>query len=748
MIFVNSFQFKLSIIFIALFCYFTSFAEENNLTIPKEENECVTSENRDISLPPGDEKQEILDDEDKITPPSNEEKDASTSEDNKENINEDIEKNEFSPQIDTDENLYLKTHKEEDLSLPRIKAIVISEDKSMLLSHDFEDTEGAAFISVDSHFDSTVLAKMLERQFVGKVISEDSIKQLYESIKSYFTGHAYPDITVDILPQKANETIVKVALSNMVNSDEAKKKAIPYVTSIVLADNEKTLNKQSFDDARGVVVSGLDIPGKSSKLINRLNRLFINKVISKENILSLKHEIILYYKNNNRPVISVNIPKQNITKGILRVIITDATLTEINVVGNKYFSDNQYMKNISLKAGAKISEKDLLRDINFINRNPFRNVDVIYKPGVMPATTDIDLETREIRPVRAFYGADNTGLDLIGRCRYMVGMHVGNLFWQSQVLTYQITKSFASHSFEAHTFQYSVPLPWKHMINMYGGYSRFYAKTPAFPTGENKGRSSQGSIRYDIPLLPSNNGLHDIILGFDYRRTNNTVEFVNQKPVYGGLVNLTQFSLSYEATFNKDWGQMALALGGFLSPGKWLHNQTNSRYQTLRPYAKNKYFYGKASVKSLVRLPKDFSFSLLLDMQGASCNLLPSEEFGVGGYNTVRGYEEHQINGDNGVLISSEIRTPSFGMLHSFLSKKIPDHLQLLLFLDYGKAWLHKQDNGEIPIKQHLVSVGPGIRYVIDPFLSLRFDWGYKLCHKLRYSKEKSKLHFGLNISF
>lgn len=38
--------------------------------------------------------------------------------------------------------------------------------------------------------------------------------------------------------------------------------------------------------------------------------------------------------------------------------------------------------------------------------------------------------------------------------------------------------------------------------------------------------------------------------------------------------------------------------------------------------------------------------------QLASTNLLPSEQMGLGGYNSVRGYLERQVNVDNGLIVN------------------------------------------------------------------------------------------------
>ena len=636
-----------------------------------------------------------------------------------------------------------------NIFLGNAQAIVLVDDENILNSNNFDGTQGVVIIGVKIPGKSENLTQDLERVFIQRAITEEKIYRLKKMIVDFFQNNGRKDVTVEIPVQNLSKGIIKVVVNDNTQEEspiDQEKIIAPSIKAIVLAQNVERFNTQSFNDAEGVLILELDIPGKEINLNDKLNSLFINRVLTKDTLFDIKHEILLYYKKNDRPIVDVYIPPQNVTNGVLRVVVIDAKVDEIKVSGNKYFKNKQFLKYISLKPGDTISEKKLLKDVNFLNRNPFRNVDVVYAPGRYPDTTDIDLYVREIRPVRAFYGADNTGLDLIGKERFHTGIHFGNLFWQSHVLSYQLTKSYRPHAFEAHTLQYTIPLPWKHLIFLLGGYSKVSPDVPRAESATSKGKSGQGSIRYDIPLTPYNFIIHDLILGFDFKRTNNSAEFSERHDTFGKNANLTQLVLSYESNYQRGNLQISLELGVYWSPGEWLPDQSNTTYQTLRPHAEHNYIYGTAVLSWLARLYKDFTWSTLIRTQFSNRNLLASEQFGLGGYNSVRGYDEHQINGDSGVLISSEIRTPDFGIFHYLFSRKIPDHFQILGFIDYGKAWRDKREQ-DVSKSQHIWSVGPGIRYVIDPFLSLRLDYGYKMKRK-NYPGGKKKLHFGVNMSF
>jgi hemolysin activation/secretion protein len=135
-------------------------------------------------------------------------------------------------------------------------------------------------------------------------------------------------------------------------------------------------------------------------------------------------------------------------------------------------------------------------------------------------------------------------------------------------------------------------------------------------------------------------------------------------------------------------------------------------------------------------------------VQWASTNLLPSEQIGAGGYSTVRGYDEYEASGDEGYLVNAEVRTPAFSIGNLFGLKKATDRLQALVFTDYGSVWKKKIVFGEDP-HQDLWSIGPGLRYTISPYFSMRFDYGFQLTDTGQSTRDyNSRGHLGLVLSY
>lgn len=515
---------------------------------------------------------------------------------------------------------------------------------------------------------------------------------------------------------------------------------IPELNGVILSSEVKHFSKEEIERAAGgIEIVNLQIPGKIQQLNRQIADKFLGKPLTKQGLLDLKREIILYYRNNGRPIVTVEIPEQKIVSGVIQIVVIEGKLGKVTAEGNKYFKSSALESFIRLEKGQAINSNTLITDLDWINRNPFRQVDVIYAPGDIAGTTDIRLLTMDRRPWRVYAGVDNTGFDETDTTRIFVGANWGNVFGTEQLLSLQVTTAPNIDRFWAITGTYTIPLPWRDIWLFYGGYSHIHPdmKTQGL---DNSGYAAQASTRYNFILPALQNYLHDIVLGFDYKRTDNNIEFGGER-IFKNSINLTQFVLGYNSAYTSDYARVSLTVELFYSPGDWLPEQSNSDYSQVRYEAKSSYLYGRMAFAPIIRLPKDFAFAVTLRGQLANQNLLASEQYGLGGYNTVRGYKERQVNADDAFLASAEIRSPALPL---FFRKSVKDALQCLAFLDYAIG----HDVHQIPDtaeSEYLLSCGPGIRYEIGPYINFRGDLGFQL---RKLDSKGFRFHFALVASY
>jgi hemolysin activation/secretion protein len=247
----------------------------------------------------------------------------------------------------------------------------------------------------------------------------------------------------------------------------------------------------------------------------------------------------------------------------------------------------------------------------------------------------------------------------------------------------------------------------------------------------------QVSGRYNI-LLPTflfkdNKGdfRHQAYLGFDFKAANSDVFFAGAQLEpstngLAGLYNIFQLVFGYTGTMTDPFGSTALELVGFASPGGATGDNSDASFQQINGGATANYVYGKFLLNRVFRLPEGVSLVGNLQIQQSNQTLMPTESFGIGGYDTVRGYDQRSANGDNAYLTNVEIRSPAFSFGQIFGKGDFPDQLVVLGFFDYGQV-LQENSDTTTSVNWHLMSIGPGLRYSIGPYFTARFDWGFQL---------------------
>lgn len=508
---------------------------------------------------------------------------------------------------------------------------------------------------------------------------------------------------------------------------------------LVLFGSSAEYDKINVSAISGLHLVDLTLPGSSVEFENRLNPIYLNKPLTREVIEKIIEEIEAFYREYYHPLVKVIIPKQSIEGGVLCLIVLESKLGKVSLQGNTWSSETFLREYLALEPNEPIDERPLRQSIDFMNRNPFRHVEAVYKEGQKYGTTDLDLMVYEKRPFRVFLGVDNMGLSAIGRTRVFGGFNYGNFLGLDQLLSYQFTASVDFTSYLSNTASWIIPLPWSNILEFYGGYSTVHSSMPV-PFKKSHGFAMQASTRYTIPMKVFVRELtHEVRFGLDFKRMNNTLEFVEDFPVVGQYVNLSQLAMSYKAVLAYDVSKTTIEAEGYYSPGQIFGDQSKERYNSLRYGATPKYVYGRGEFKEEIFFQKTGEVMFRAAGQISSATLLPSEEFGLGGLETVRGYEERTLNGDIAALLSLEVKTPAMrGIISPHTARNgmvIEDKWQLVLFCDYGTALakgpnISYTSNGTAlvePKRFYIAGAGPGVRYHIADYLYARADLGFKL---------------------
>lgn len=498
------------------------------------------------------------------------------------------------------------------------------------------------------------------------------------------------------------------------------------------------LGKPSEVSLRGMPdVTGLrnSVPGLPTEQAQSIVGPYLGKKVTMADVDAMCRQIMAYFERIQQPVVTAVVPEQEIRGGVVQILVVKGQMGKVRVEGNRYFQTENLQDDIQLKPGDDLDLRTLTDNVAWMNSNPFRQVDPSLAPGDQPGQTDVVLEVKDRFPIRPFVSYDNFGIQSLGYNRFSTGASLCDI-WTGfdQQLNYQFLSSGDFNALISNSGAYVAALPWQHNFSIFGTYSK--ANPNAVSSFDQNGYFWQASMRYNIPLptLTLLEGLdfrHQTYVGYDFKASDTNIFFQGAElPTTPnglvGLYNISQFTLGYSFNWVDPFGSTSFETVLFGSPGGMTSNNTTTAFQNIDGGADAQYIYGKFSLSRIFRLPGDAAIVLSGQIQQADSNLMPSESFGIGGYDTVRGYDQRSANGDNAYLGNVEIRTPPISFWQISGAGEAVDQLVLLAFFDYGQVLQYSPDTITSE-NWHLMSVGPGLRYNIGPYFNVRFDWGFQL---------------------
>jgi hemolysin activation/secretion protein len=472
---------------------------------------------------------------------------------------------------------------------------------------------------------------------------------------------------------------------------------------------------------------------------------FIGQPASQASLQRIATALNLTLQQQGYPFVSAYLPPQDITAGWVQIVVQLSVAAPTRVEGAKHFSPDHYLSALRQQPGQPINTADLKADLDWLNRNSFHQVTVVAEPGKEPGTTALVLRAAERFPVRFTAGYNNTGSAVSREDRVTAGLTWGNAFGLGHQLGYQLSASPDFETTVAHSGDYAFDLPWRHTVRLLGSYSELTGRVAAPLTLS--GTSWQLGLRYEIPLAaPAANFTHSLSFGTDFKASDNNLEFA-LIPVTDNLTHITQFNASYNATRTDATGSTSLLLNLVASPGNLGAHNKEQYFNISRAGAEPDYAYATLNLSRSQKLPLSLTWSPRAQFQLASGNLLGSEQMAGGGSNSVRGYEEGEAFGDNGVLLSHELALPSFAVARRLGLKNLADSLNFFAFQDYAHLSAADPLAGEEAVDLH--SVGAGLRYQASAHLSVNFTYGWQLLDSgLSREGENSRGHISVQASF
>jgi hemolysin activation/secretion protein len=139
-------------------------------------------------------------------------------------------------------------------------------------------------------------------------------------------------------------------------------------------------------------------------------------------------------------------------------------------------------------------------------------------------------------------------------------------------------------------------------------------------------------------------------------------------------------------------------------------------------------------------MPGDLLFRFAFNGQHSEDLLIPGEQFGMGGQDSVRGFTERELANDYGHRASVELYSPDFG---ARLGQNW--RARALAFFDTARGSDHAPTRSET---NGLSSSGVGVRISQGKSLFFRADWGYVTNGTQTRDEGADRWHLGVGLTF
>ncbi|HUO43400.1 MAG TPA: ShlB/FhaC/HecB family hemolysin secretion/activation protein [Burkholderiales bacterium] len=458
------------------------------------------------------------------------------------------------------------------------------------------------------------------------------------------------------------------------------------------------------------------------------------------------------YRNRGYGSVQVLLPEQDITAGVVKLRVTEPRIGKVKVEDNKYFDVANVRASLpTLKEGTPPNAQAIARNLQLLDEHPTKQTTVLLRSGDTDDELDAVVKIKDVKPLRYFATLDNTGTKETGNERLGVGFQHSNLFDRDQTLTVQYQTSPTEASDVKIAFAgYHIPF-YAHnsSLDLLAAYSNVDSGTiqDVFNVS---GSGSVYGAHYNIYLSKLLGGAyeHKVTVGIDYRAYKPELEQSGVRlSGVGGVDDITVHPVS--VTYNGLWRMKQAQLQFYLS---WAQNLfpggndgTDADFKLDRFDARAGYRVWRLGATYLRLLPKDWQVRAVFADQVTSDALVPGEQFGFGGPDSVRGFNQREVSNDRGYTTSIELYTPDFSSQVKLPWQDV--RLRALAFYDMGTVSRNSPQPGDPP-DQSGASVGIGWRLAIGQHFNLRADWAHVIDPAGQQGRDDDMIHAAIALIF
>ncbi len=427
--------------------------------------------------------------------------------------------------------------------------------------------------------------------------------------------------------------------------------------------------------------------------------------------------------------VQVLLPEQEIARGEVVLRAVEAKLGKVTVEGNRFFDDPNIRASLpSLQAGSPPNTARLAKDLRVANENPSKQTTVTLRSGATEGEVDAVVRVVDQDPLKVMVSVDNTGTPQTGDWRIGAGLQYSNLWNRDHILNLQyVTAPYKEGDPD------TLALPPNKDVEIWGASYRmpFYSLGDSLDLIAGYANVNSGVVqnifnvsgagrvyaaRYNWNLPRWRELEQRFVIGADVRYYDNNVVPVGSTFSVVPDYTVRPISLTYSGTWRgaKSETTAYVAVSHNIPGG---NNADQATFDQVRPGASDTYTIYRTGFNYLRTLPADMQFRFNMNGQHTTYLLVPGEQFGIGGQDSVRGFYEREFINDKGFRGTTELYTPDVGQRTPWADLRT----RFLAFYDWGQVTRNDPQPLDAP-NAHIASVGLGMRMFYATKLSLRAD--------------------------
>ncbi|MBL8288639.1 MAG: ShlB/FhaC/HecB family hemolysin secretion/activation protein [Rubrivivax sp.] len=364
------------------------------------------------------------------------------------------------------------------------------------------------------------------------------------------------------------------------------------------------------------------------------------------------------------------LPEQDFKDGVARIRVVEGRLARYVVSENKHYSAANIRASLpSLVRAQPVNVRRVDSEIQLANENPSKSIQVLLEPGDQFGAVNAFVTVLDKPATRFTARDDNSGGRAGGRWRAALGWQHANVWDLDHVFAVEGQTAPADpQAVKVFSASYRAPLYGPSMaLDAYYAWSNVDGGTVGTAAGDLQfaGRGTIAGLRLSSFLPRWGNTDQRLIVGLESRDYRNSCTIAGLPPgacgAAGESVSVQPASLTYTTQAAGDW-RWGLSLGVHHNLAFGGEHASQAAFDAVRSGSRRRYTLARGNATLATSFGEGAGgASARLAAQGSRRPLVPGEMFGIGGAQSVRGYEERELSGDSGFALTLEVSGWNWG---------------------------------------------------------------------------------------